>query len=169
MKSSRAVGAGMSDGIGFGANARTALIARGLAEMSRLGAALGADPATFMGMAGLGDLVLTCTDNQSHNRRWYDAGSGHGCTKARREVRRHGGRLTANTKKIRELAHRFGVEMPMTEEISRVFILRKKRARGSIDIIRSCTRGRAQQSLTQGTCTAMTSRAERAVISHRVE
>ncbi len=52
-----AIGAGMSDGIGFGANARTALITRGLAEMSRLGAALGADPATFMGMAGLGDLV----------------------------------------------------------------------------------------------------------------
>lgn len=64
-----AIGAGMSDGIGFGANARTALITRGLTEMSRLGAALGADPATFMGMAGLGDLVLTCTDNQSRNRR----------------------------------------------------------------------------------------------------
>ncbi|MBZ4241821.1 glycerol-3-phosphate dehydrogenase, partial [Mycobacterium tuberculosis] len=53
-----AIGAGMSDGIGFGANARTALITRGLVEMSRLGAALGADPETFMGMAGLGDLVL---------------------------------------------------------------------------------------------------------------
>ncbi|MGS8907294.1 NAD(P)H-dependent glycerol-3-phosphate dehydrogenase, partial [Salmonella enterica subsp. enterica serovar Infantis] len=64
-----AIGAGMSDGIGFGANARTALLTRGLTEMSRLGAALGADPATVMGMAGLGDLVLTCTDNQSRNRR----------------------------------------------------------------------------------------------------
>ncbi|WP_262361329.1 NAD(P)H-dependent glycerol-3-phosphate dehydrogenase, partial [Vibrio cholerae] len=63
-----AIGAGMSDGIGFGANARTALITRGLAEMTRLGAALGAQPETFMGMAGLGDLVLTCTDNQSRNR-----------------------------------------------------------------------------------------------------
>ncbi|CDL39557.1 Glycerol-3-phosphate dehydrogenase [NAD(P)+] [Citrobacter freundii] len=69
----------MSDGIGFGANARTALITRGLTEMSRLGAALGADPATFMGMAGLGDLVLTCTDNQSRNRRfWHDARPGYG-------------------------------------------------------------------------------------------
>ena len=65
-----AIGAGISDGIGFGANARTALITRGLAEMSRLGEALGADPTTFMGMAGLGDLVLTCTDNQSRNRRF---------------------------------------------------------------------------------------------------
>ena len=54
MKNVIAIGAGMSDGIGFGANARTALITRGLTEMSRLGEALGADPATFMGMAGLG-------------------------------------------------------------------------------------------------------------------
>ena len=65
-----AIGAGVSDGIGFGANARTALITRGLAEMTRLGLALGAQPDTFMGMAGLGDLVLTCTDNQSRNRRF---------------------------------------------------------------------------------------------------
>jgi glycerol-3-phosphate dehydrogenase (NAD(P)+) len=65
-----AIGAGMADGIGFGANARTALITRGLAEMTRLGVALKADPNTFMGMAGLGDLVLTCTDNQSRNRRF---------------------------------------------------------------------------------------------------
>ena len=56
--------------MGFGANARTALITRGLVEISRLGASLGADPKTFMGMAGLGDLVLTCTDNQSRNRRF---------------------------------------------------------------------------------------------------
>ena len=65
-----AIGAGMADGIGFGANARTALITRGLAEMTRLGAAMKAEPSTFMGMAGLGDLVLTCTDNQSRNRRF---------------------------------------------------------------------------------------------------
>lgn len=72
-----AIGAGISDGIGFGANARTALITRGLAEMSRLGEALGADPTTFMGMAGLGDLVLTCTDNQSRNRRFGEIGRAH--------------------------------------------------------------------------------------------
>lgn len=65
-----AIGAGMADGIGFGANARTALITRGLTEMCRLGCALGAKKETFMGMAGLGDLVLTCTDNQSRNRRF---------------------------------------------------------------------------------------------------
>ena len=59
-----AIGAGISDGLGFGANTRVALITRGLAEMMRLGVALGADKDTFMGLAGLGDLVLTCTDDQ---------------------------------------------------------------------------------------------------------
>ena len=65
-----AIGAGISDGMGFGANARTALITRGIAEISRLGVVMGANPTTFMGMSGLGDLVLTCTDNQSRNRRF---------------------------------------------------------------------------------------------------
>jgi glycerol-3-phosphate dehydrogenase (NAD(P)+) len=64
-----AIGAGCSDGLGYGANTRVALITRGLAEMMRLGVALGADKETFMGLAGLGDLVLTCTDDQSRNRR----------------------------------------------------------------------------------------------------
>jgi glycerol-3-phosphate dehydrogenase (NAD(P)+) len=64
-----AIGAGLSDGLGFGANARVALITRGLAEIMRLGRALGADTETFLGLAGMGDLVLTCTDNQSRNRR----------------------------------------------------------------------------------------------------
>lgn len=84
-----AIGAGMSDGIGFGANARTALITRGLVEMSRLGAALGADPETFMGMAGLGDLVLTCTDNQSRNRRFgMMLGQGWTCKAPRKRLAR---------------------------------------------------------------------------------
>ncbi|MDR2825630.1 MAG: NAD(P)-dependent glycerol-3-phosphate dehydrogenase [Deltaproteobacteria bacterium] len=64
-----AIAAGASDGLGFGHNARAALITRGLAEMSRLGAALGANPATFMGLSGMGDLVLTCTGDLSRNRR----------------------------------------------------------------------------------------------------
>ncbi len=64
-----AIAAGMSDGLGFGDNARAALITRGLAEMSRLGEALGARAATFMGLSGMGDLVLTCTGDSSRNRR----------------------------------------------------------------------------------------------------
>ncbi|MBK4714360.1 MULTISPECIES: NAD(P)H-dependent glycerol-3-phosphate dehydrogenase [Tenebrionibacter/Tenebrionicola group] len=115
-----AIGAGMSDGIGFGANARTALITRGLAEMSRLGSALGADPATFMGMAGLGDLVLTCTDNQSRNRRFgMLLGQGMDVISAQDKI----GQVVEgyrNTKEVRELAARFCVEMPITEEIYQV-------------------------------------------------
>jgi len=70
VKNVLAVGAGLSDGLGFGANTRVALITRGLVEMTRLGVALGAHRDTFMGLAGLGDLVLTCTDDQSRNRRF---------------------------------------------------------------------------------------------------
>ena len=64
-----AIAAGLSDGLGYGANARAALLCRGLAEIVRLGVALGAKPASFMGLAGLGDLALTCSDDQSRNRR----------------------------------------------------------------------------------------------------
>lgn len=115
-----AIGAGMSDGIGFGANARTALITRGLAEMSRLGAALGAKPETFMGMAGLGDLVLTCTDNQSRNRRFGLAlGTGKDVDTAQEEI----GQVVEgyrNTKEVWLLSERMGVEMPIVEQIYQV-------------------------------------------------
>ncbi|MCL1142684.1 NAD(P)H-dependent glycerol-3-phosphate dehydrogenase [Shewanella gaetbuli] len=115
-----AIGAGMSDGIGFGANARTALITRGLVELTRLGVALGADANTFMGMAGLGDLVLTCTDNQSRNRRFGLAlGKGSDVDTAQTEI----GQVVEgyrNTKEVYTLAHRLGVEMPITEQIYQV-------------------------------------------------
>ncbi|MGC9404451.1 NAD(P)H-dependent glycerol-3-phosphate dehydrogenase [Vibrio genomosp. F10] len=115
-----AIGAGMSDGIGFGANARTALITRGLAEMTRLGEALGAQKETFMGMAGLGDLVLTCTDNQSRNRRFGLAlGSGKGVEEAQEEI----GQVVEgyrNTKEVWMLAARMGVEMPIVDQIYQV-------------------------------------------------
>lgn len=70
VKNVLAIAAGISDGLGFGANTRIALITRGLAEMTALGVALGARPVTFMGLSGMGDLVLTCTDDQSRNRRF---------------------------------------------------------------------------------------------------
>lgn len=115
-----AIGAGLSDGLGFGANARTALITRGLVEMQRLGAALGADAKTFMGMAGLGDLVLTCTDNQSRNRRFGLAlGAGKDVDTAMTEI----GQVVEgyrNTKEVHLLAARYGVEMPICEQIFKV-------------------------------------------------
>lgn len=112
-----AIGAGISDGMGFGANARTALITRGLAEISRLGASLGANPNTFMGMAGLGDLVLTCTDNQSRNRRFgLMLGQGKKADEAMAEI----GQVVEgfyNTKEAYLLAQKQGVEMPIVEQI----------------------------------------------------
>lgn len=112
-----AIGAGVSDGMGFGANARTALITRGLAEISRLGASLGANPTTFMGMAGLGDLVLTCTDNQSRNRRFgLMLGQGRNAEEAMAEI----GQVVEgfyNTKEAYLLAQQQGVEMPIVEQI----------------------------------------------------
>lgn len=115
-----AIGAGMSDGIGFGANARTALITRGLAEMTRLGVALGAQTETFMGMAGLGDLVLTCTDNQSRNRRFGLAlGQGKDVETAQTEI----GQVVEgyrNTKEVWLLSQRMGVEMPIVDQIYQV-------------------------------------------------
>ncbi|MBK5143958.1 NAD(P)H-dependent glycerol-3-phosphate dehydrogenase [Budviciaceae bacterium BWR-B9] len=130
-----AIGAGMSDGIGFGANARTALITRGLAEMSRLGAALGADPATFMGMAGLGDLVLTCTDNQSRNRRFgIMLGEGKNVEEAQNLI----GQVVEgyrNTKEVWVLAQRHGVEMPITEQIYQVLYAGKDAREAAITLL----------------------------------
>lgn len=112
-----AVGAGMADGIGFGANARTALITRGIAELTRLGVAIGGKPDTFKGLACLGDLVLTCTDDQSRNRRFGLAiGKGMNITEAEESI----GQVVEavrNAKEVYELAHRYDIEMPICEAI----------------------------------------------------
>ncbi|MGX2969825.1 NAD(P)H-dependent glycerol-3-phosphate dehydrogenase [Ursidibacter sp. B-7004-1] len=121
-----AIGAGISDGMGFGANARTALITRGLAEISRLGVSLGANPTTFMGMAGLGDLVLTCTDNQSRNRRFgLMLGQGKSAEQAMAEI----GQVVEgfyNTKEAYLLAQQQGVEMPIVEQIYQMLFCGKQ-------------------------------------------
>ena len=112
-----AIGAGLADGLGFGANARTALITRGLAELTRLGVKAGAQPETFMGMAGLGDLVLTCTDNQSRNRRFGLAlGKGVSVEQAMTDI----GQVVEgyrNTEEVKALAENLDVEMPICEQI----------------------------------------------------
>lgn len=120
IKNVMAIGAGISDGLGFGANTRIALIARGLVEMTRLGVALGARKETFMGLAGLGDLVLTCTDNQSRNRRFGLAlASGEKVEAAQKTIGQVvEGVLAARA--VREVAERAGVEMPICEQVYRV-------------------------------------------------
>lgn len=120
IKNVMALAAGISDGLGFGANAGAALITRGLAEMIRLGKALGGDPHTFMGLTGVGDLVLTCTDNQSRNRR---AGIGLGQGQSVSEILQEIGQEVEGIKTVRELyamATRSGVDMPITTQVYKV-------------------------------------------------
>ncbi len=115
-----AIAAGAADGLGFGANTRAALITRGLAEMMRLGASLGGQPETFMGLAGLGDLVLTCTDDQSRNRRLGLAlGRGEGLDEALVQIAQ-AVEGVKSAPEIGQLARQQGVEMPITEQVCRV-------------------------------------------------
>src|ERR1700738_5252581 len=114
------VGAGLSDGLGFGANTRVALITRGLKEMTRLGVALGAQRDTFMGLAGLGDLVVTCTDDQSRNRRFgLLLAAGRTAQAALAEIGQAVEGYAASGA-IHEVAARAGVEMPLCEMAYRV-------------------------------------------------
>ena len=117
VKNVLAIGAGLSDGLGFGANTRIALITRGLVEMMRLGVALGAQRETFMGLAGLGDLVLTCTDDHSRNRRFGLAlAQGTPVAQALREI----GQVVEGYHAARALRHvavRERVIMPIAEGI----------------------------------------------------
>ena len=120
VKNVLAVGAGLSDGLGFGANTRVALITRGLAEMVRLGVALGAQRDTFMGLAGLGDLVLTCTDDQSRNRRFgLELAAGKTPEQALTAI----GQVVEGypaAKALHAVAARAAVEMPLCEGVYRV-------------------------------------------------
>ena len=120
VKNVLAIGAGISDGLGFGANTRVALITRGLLEMTRLGVALGAQASTFMGLAGMGDLVLTCTDNQSRNRRMGLAlAAGKTVRQAEAEIMQVvEGVLAAQA--VHRVAAAAEVEMPICEQIYQI-------------------------------------------------
>ena len=115
-----AIGCGISDGLGFGANARAALITRGLAEITRLGLKLGARPETFQGLTGLGDLVLTCTDDQSRNRRM---GLGLASGKSVQQVAKDIGQVVEGVyaaEAVHVLAERLKVEMPISEQLYKI-------------------------------------------------
>lgn len=120
VKNVMAIAAGIADGLGFGANTRAALIARGLNEIIRLGVKLGGKQETFMGLAGLGDLVLTCTDNQSRNRRFGLAlGQGKDTVQAAKEIGQEIEGISA-AKETFLLAKKYGIEMPITEQTYKV-------------------------------------------------
>ena len=120
LKNTIALGAGISDGMGFGDNAKAAMMTRGIAEMSRLGVKLGADVHTFSGLTGIGDLIVTCTSMHSRNRRCgILIGEGVKPSEATAQI----GMVVEGmftTDAAYELAQKVGVEMPITEMIYRV-------------------------------------------------
>lgn len=120
VKNVLAIGAGVSDGLGYGSNTRIALITRGLVELGRLGHALGARPETFMGLAGMGDLVLTCTDNQSRNRRMGLAlAAGKSSAEAAQEI----GQVVEGVmaaRAVHQVSLQHQIEMPICEQVYRM-------------------------------------------------
>ena len=120
VKNVLAIATGVADGLGLGLNARAALITRGLAEITRLGTALGGQTETFMGLTGMGDLILTCTGDLSRNRR---VGLGLAQGKALETIVAELGHVAEGVpcaKAVRELARRMGVDMPITNAVAGV-------------------------------------------------
>jgi len=115
-----AIAAGISDGLNFGANARVAVITRGLAELMRLGETLGVQSETLMGLSGVGDLILTCTDDQSRNRRFGLAlGKGQSVSSALNDIGQSVEGIIA-TDVAFNLAAKHNVSMPIVEQVQRV-------------------------------------------------
>ncbi|MBS4098030.1 MAG: NAD(P)-dependent glycerol-3-phosphate dehydrogenase [Sulfuricella sp.] len=120
VKNVMAIAAGISDGMGYGHNARAALITRGLAEITRLGSSLGGRPETFMGLTGVGDLILTCTGDLSRNRTvGLKLASGMKLDEILRELG-HVAEGVNTAAEVQRLARQTGVEMPITEAVCRV-------------------------------------------------
>lgn len=133
LKNVYAIAAGISDGLGFGANARVALITRGLAEMRRLGDRLGASAETLSGLAGTGDLILTCTDDQSRNRRFGLAlADGLSVDAALAKIGQSVEGVAATSAAF-GLSREHGVEMPIVEQVYEVVA----NARQPLDAVRS--------------------------------
>ena len=120
VKNVMAIATGICDGLGLGHNARAALMTRGLAEVARLGVALGGQPATFMGLAGMGDLILTCTGDLSRNRR---VGLGLAAGKTLSQILADLGHVAEGVSTAREvarLATQLGIEMPVTQAVEAI-------------------------------------------------
>ena len=126
VKNVMAIAAGISEGVGYGDNAKAALITRGIAEIRRLGMAVGANPTTFSGLAGIGDLVVTCMSKHSRNR-YLGEQIGRGKTLdqvlSEMQMVAEGVRTTQS---VRELARRHGIEMPITEAVYEILFEGKR-------------------------------------------
>ena len=117
VKNVLAIATGVADGLGFGANTRSALVTRGLTEMIRIGLAVGGEQDTFMGLTGLGDLILSCTDDQSRNRRFGLAlGKGQGFDQAVNEIGQEIEGISA-AREIHLLAEEHQIELPISEQV----------------------------------------------------
>ena len=120
LKNVLAIATGLSDGLGFGANSRAALVTRGLAEIMRLGLKIGGEKETFMGLAGLGDLVLTCTDDKSRNRRMgLNLAAGLTADESKEKI----GQAVEGVRTAREahlMAKKFGIECPIIEQVYKI-------------------------------------------------
>jgi len=136
VKNVMAIAAGISDGLGFGANTRAALITRGLAEITRLGIKLGGQVETFMGLAGLGDLILTCTDNQSRNRR---VGLALAQGKNLETILEELGQVAegvSSTQKVFNLANTHQIDMPIVEQVYEVIYQNKSPMKAVEDLLK---------------------------------
>ena len=141
VKNVMAIAAGISDGMGFGNNARAAMITRGLAEITRFGVALGAKPETFMGLAGAGDLILTCTGQYSRNR---EVGLQLASGKALEDVLSGLGHVAEGVNTAREVmrrAEKINVDMPITYEVNQALSAGKSAKEAVMDLL-----GRQQKS-----------------------
>lgn len=135
LKNIIAIAVGIGDGLGFGDNSKAALITRGLVEITRLGKALGAKPATFSGLSGMGDLIVTCTSRYSRNRNFGEKiGQGKTLKKALSEIKMvvEGIRTT---KAAYQLAKNYKVSMPITEEVYKVLFKNKKPSEAVTDLM----------------------------------
>ena len=135
VKNVLAIAAGISDGMGFGNNARAAMITRGLAEMTRFGVALGAKPDTFMGLAGAGDLILTCTGQYSRNREvGLQLASGKSLTDILQGLG-HVAEGVNTTAEVMRLANKMQVDMPITYQVDQVLSHSKSAQDAVMDLL----------------------------------
>jgi glycerol-3-phosphate dehydrogenase (NAD(P)+) len=143
LKNILAIATGIADGLGMGMNARAALITRGLAEITRLGTRLGGRAETFMGLTGLGDLILTCTGDLSRNRQ---VGLGLAAGKSLDDVTAELGHVAEGVRCVqaaRELAARHGVMMPIVDSVARVLFERVTPQQAIHDLLAREARGEA--------------------------
>ena len=135
LKNVIALAAGTADGLGYGDNTKAALITRGMAEIARLGIAMGASPDTFYGLSGIGDLIVTCASVHSRNRKaGFLMGQGRTMQEAMDEVNMvvEG---VFSAKAGRELAEKYQVEMPIIEQVNRVLFEGKTPAEAVSDLM----------------------------------